>query len=259
MPDSSTTSESKEEESDKGSVFERLTPVLIILVIGLAFIVGVLWQKVSTLSGDKQVVGTDATPEAEQGAPPKLTKEQFQKIPRVTDKDHVRGSRDAQVFVVEYSDLECPYCKMYHPVIQQTTEEFGDSVAWVYRHFNLDQRHPTADKESEAVECAGELGGEQAFWKLLDKIYEETPSNSGLNIEDLPKMASEIGLDQGEFKTCLDSGKFAEKVESDYQGGLGAGVTGTPGSFIFNSKGDAWLVPGLVSKEVLKETIQKAL
>lgn len=246
----------KKPESKKGNVFEKLGPILIILVIGLAFIVGVLWQKVGNLSKDGGS-GTQPVEEDERVAP-KLSPEQAGKIPEVTDKDHIRGSMDAQVYIIEYSDLECPYCKMFHPVITQAKEEFGDSVAWVYRHFNLDQRHPKADKESEAVECAAELGGNEGFWKLLDKIYEETPSNNGLDLEGLPEMVGEVGLNQEQFKTCLDSGRHAGRVESDYQGGLKAGVTGTPGVFIVNKKGDAWLIPGVVPYEALKDTIQKA-
>lgn len=174
--------------------------------------------------------------------------------------DHVRGERSARILLIEYSDLECPFCKRFHPTAQKAVDEYRGEVAWVYRHFPLDQIHSKADKEAEAVECAGELGGEDAFWKMTDKIYEVTPSNNGLNLDDLPKLASQIGLDQNKFKACLDSGKYAQYVEDDYQGGIKAGITGTPGNILLDTKtGKTVAVPGAVPYDSLKSSIDSLL
>lgn len=176
------------------------------------------------------------------------------------DNDRIRGERNARVLLIEYSDLECPFCKRFHPTAQQAVDEYKGQVAWVYRHFPLDQLHPKADKEAEAVECANELGGQDAFWKLTDKIYEVTPSNNGLDLETLPSLASQVGLDQVRFKQCLDSGKNAGYVESDYQSGIKAGVRGTPGNFLLDTKtGKKVSIPGAVPFESLKSSIDALL
>lgn len=175
-------------------------------------------------------------------------------------KDHVRGSRDAGILLFEYSDLECPFCKRFHPTAKQIVDEYKGQVAWVYRHFPLDQIHSKADKEAEAVECANELGGQDAFWKLTDKIFEVTPANNGLNLDDLPKLAAEVGLNQNTFKTCLDSGKYATHVEEDYQGGIKAGITGTPGNILLDTKTKKTiLIPGALPFDQFKQSIDGML
>ncbi len=193
-------------------------------------------------------------------APSRPTQESAQEVLPLQANDHVRGDKNARILLIEYSDLECPFCKRFHPTAKQAVSEYNGQVAWVYRHFPLDQIHSKADKEAEAAECAGELGGEDAFWKMTDKIYEVTPSNNGLNLDDLPKLASQIGLDENKFKACLDSGKYAAHVEEDYQGGIKAGISGTPGNILLDTKtGKNILVPGAVPFDSLKSSIDSLL
>lgn len=242
----------------RGPLLEKFVPILLVITVVLAFLVGVLWQKVSLLEGEK-ASDTALDPSGQGGANGKLAEEQARKVEKVSDKDRVRGSRDAEVFIIEYSDLECVYCKQFHSTLQQAVDEYQGKVAWVYRHYPLDMLHPKADKEAEAAECAAELGGEEGFWKMIDKIFEVTPSGNGLDLAKLPTYASQVGLDQTKFKICLDSGKYKEEVERQYQSGLTAGVRGTPGVFIINKKGEVWSVPGAVPFETLKVTIEEAL
>lgn len=176
------------------------------------------------------------------------------------DNDHIRGDREARLLLIEYSDLECPFCKRFHPTAQQVVDSYNGKVAWVYRHFPIDQLHPKGDKEAEAAECAQELAGENGFWKLVDKIFEVTPSNNGLNLDDLPTLASQVGLSADKFKQCLDSGKYAQYVEDDYQSGLRAGVSGTPGNILLDTKtGKTRVIPGAVPFEQLKTAIDTML
>lgn len=240
-------------------ILEKFIPVLLLVTIALAFLVGVLWQKVSLLEGGKTSDKAALPSENQPSIEGKLSSEQAGKVQKPSENDHIRGSLDAQVFLIEYSDLECPFCKQFHSTAQQAVDEYEGKVAWVYRHFPLDTLHSKADKEAEAAECAFELGGNDGFWKFVDKIFEVTPSNNGLDLARLPTYASQVGLNQTAFKTCLDSGKYKDKVESQYQSGVGAGVSGTPGNFIMNKKGEVWLIPGAVPFETLKQTIEEAL
>lgn len=173
---------------------------------------------------------------------------------KVGDQDHIRGNSSAQVTIVEFSDLECPFCKQFHSTVQQALAEYGDKVRWVYKHFPLDALHSKADKEAEASECAGELGGNDMFWKYVDRVFEITPSNNGLDAVLLPQIAEDLGLNKAAFEACLDSGTYAERVEADYQQGLSAGVNGTPGSFV-----NGVPVQGAVPYETLKAAIDAAL
>ncbi len=101
----------------------------------------------------------------------------------VTEKDHISGNPGAELLIIEYSDPECPFCKKFHETMTQAMNEYGKSgkVAWVYRHFPLDSIHSRARREAEAIECAGELGGNDKFWAYLNKLMEITPSNNQLD------------------------------------------------------------------------------
>lgn len=147
----------------------------------------------------------------------------------VDAKDHALGNPNAAIVMVEYSDLECPFCKSFHKTMKALLDQYGKTgqVAWVYRHFPL-EIHPRSPKESEAAECAFEQGGNEKFWAYVDKIFELTPSNNQFDPLQLPKVASQIGLDVNSFQTCLDSGRYAAKVKADYDDATDAGASGTP-------------------------------
>jgi protein-disulfide isomerase len=102
----------------------------------------------------------------------------------VTEADHILGNPNAKIIIVEYSDLECPFCKQFHNTMHQIISNNPD-VAWVYRHYPIPQLHPKAFHEAEATECAWEQGGNDAFWKYTDTIYKITPSNNGLDEKEL--------------------------------------------------------------------------
>lgn len=114
----------------------------------------------------------------------------------INDGDHVLGNPNALVTIIEFSDTECPFCKKFHETMRKIIDEYGKDgkVKWVYRHFPLDQIHSKSRKEAEATECATEQGGNEKFWEFINKIYEITPSNNGLDPAELPKIAKSIGL-----------------------------------------------------------------
>lgn len=179
----------------------------------------------------------------------------------ISAKDHIRGNPDAPVKIVEYSDTECPFCKRFHPTMQQVMDEYGKSgkVAWVYRHFPLDQLHSKARKESEATECAAELGGNDKFWAYLDRLMEVTPANNGLDPAELPKIAQYIKIDVNKFNECLASGKYAQRVEEDVQNAQATGGNGTPWSIVVAKNGKKYPLSGAQPYSAVKQLIELAL
>lgn len=179
--------------------------------------------------------------------------------PPVTDKDHIRGPKDAKITLIEYSDIECPFCKRFHPTMLQVMQTYPNDVRWVWRHFPL-SFHANAPKEAEATECAAEVGGNDKFWEYLDKLFERGNSGgTGFALDALVPLAKEIGLNEGKFKECLDSGKYAQLVQDQLDSGAAAGVSGTPGTFIVGSDGKSQLVPGALPFESIKQAIDSAL
>ena len=140
----------------------------------------------------------------------------------------------------------------------QLFQDYSNDIQWAFRHFPLTQLHSKAPKEAEAAECAGELGGDEGFWKYIDKVFEVTPSNNGLDPAELPKIAKETGLDEQEFTACLDSGKYTQKIQNAISEAAAAGAQGTPYSVIL--VGDQKVpVSGAVPYDQLKSYIDSAL
>jgi protein-disulfide isomerase len=206
------------------------------------------------------------------------------------ESDHVIGDRKAGVVIVEYSDPECPYCKTFHGTLHRVMSEFRSTgqVAWVYRHYPIEELHPKAAKEAEALECAAEQGGNDIFWKYANTLYETTQSNNSLDIgvynvpvyvpvapngapyytQRLPRHASDagllsdlakaIGLDVAAFESCLGGARFASRVREDLDESVAAGGTGTPFTVII--AGDSRIpIEGALSYTALKKLIESLL
>ncbi|OGM18957.1 hypothetical protein A2685_01525 [Candidatus Woesebacteria bacterium RIFCSPHIGHO2_01_FULL_37_10] len=253
-------------KSSKDNLFEKLIPVLLLVSIVLAFVVGVLWQKVSSLEGGggtKVAAGTagsgDTATDTNAQAPVapelgKVSEDQASKLPKVTSEDHVRGSKNAKVFLIEYSDFQCPFCSSYHPTAQKIVDEYKD-VAWVYRHYPLDQIHPKARSAALGSECIAASKGNDAFWEFADEIF----GNQETALADLSKIAVDLGVGKEAYEKCVEDKKYEDRVNKDFEGGSAAGVAGTPGSFLLNQKGDVWFIPGAYPYEQIKPLIDEAL
>jgi len=142
-----------------------------------------------------------------------------------TDDQPVKGTANASVTIVEFTDFECPSCARQHPVLERIMSEFGDRVRLVVRDFPLSQ-HPNARKAAEAAEAAREQG---KYWEYAGVLFR---NQSALGVDKLRQYATELGLDRARFDASLDSGKFAEKVQRDVIDGHKLGVNGTPALFI---------------------------
>lgn len=223
--------------------------LLILLVVALTLFSGYLFMQVQTLKKQATAPAAGQQAAGNQVAPTRPTS---LKIAKPTTQDHWRGNTNARYVWVEYSDLECPFCKRIHPDLVKLMGENAD-IAWVFRHYPL-PFHPKAQKSAEAVECANELGGTEAFWKMNDAIFEKMPD---LELTQLADVASEAGVDAAAFQQCLDSGKFASKVKSEQDEGTKAGVQATPTGVIYDMKtGKTKLVEGALPYDSLKQELQ---
>lgn len=258
------------EETKKANNGNGAVTMLVVSLIVSSFLIGSLWTKVKILekggvaAADKvqQAAIVPSQPTQPNNVPPAGGQPQAQKAskkPEVTADDYIRGNKDAKVTLVEYVDLECPFCKQFHPTMQQIMKEYGERIRWVYRHYPL-PFHQNAQKEAEAVECAGKLGGNDGFWGFVDGILEKTTSNgTGFALDKLAPLAKELGMNATSFQKCLDSDEFAQKVKDETAKGSEEGVTGTPGTIIIGVNGKTQLVPGALPFEQIKPMIDKAL
>lgn len=159
-------------------------------------------------------------------------------VASVTDADSIVGSKDADVIVVEYSDTECPFCKVFHTTMQKVMSVYGkdNKVAWVYRYMPLDALHKKSRKEAVAIECAKQQGGNDAFWNFANAVYSQTTSNDSLPETVLPTIAKSLKLDMTKWTKCYTGDETASIVSAQEQTGKDAGVEGTPNNFLIFKK-----------------------
>ena len=136
-----------------------------------------------------------------------------------------KGPAGAPITIVEFSDFECPYCVKAEPTVKALLAKYPNQVKLVYRDFPLPM-HSHAPKAAEAAHCAGDQG---KYWEMHEKLF---ASQQKLDVPALKGYAKELGLDQGKFDKCIDSGDKAKVVEANKAAGSKVGVTGTPAFFI---------------------------
>ena len=141
------------------------------------------------------------------------------------DRDHVRGPAEAPVTLVEYGDLECPFCGQAEEVIRELLADFGD-LRYVWRHLPLNDVHPQAQLAAEATEAASAQG---KFWEMHDVLISHQDS---LRPANLIARARELGLDVDRFTEDLRRHAGAARVAEDVDSADLSGVSGTPSFFV---------------------------
>ena len=142
------------------------------------------------------------------------------------DGDLVRGASDGVVYVVEFSDYQCPFCKRVQPTLSELLAKYPDRVRFVFRDFPLEQLHPQAFRAAEAARCAQDQG---KFWEYHDILFEEAPKAEE---NDLKRYAEQVGLDREKFTSCLFQNVHHQAVQQDVDEGNRLGLDGTPAFFI---------------------------
>jgi protein-disulfide isomerase len=158
-----------------------------------------------------------------------------------------KGSPNAPIELIEFSDFQCPFCQRADPTVQQVLSTYGDRIRFVYRNYPL-PNHPNARPAAEAGACANEQG---KFWPYHDRLF---ANPSKLSDADLKQQAADLGLNTAQFNTCVDTHKLKAQVDADVKAGEEAGVNGTPAFFI-NGRS----ISGAQPFEVFKKTIDEEL
>ena len=187
------------------------------------------------------------------------------------DDDPSWGPTDAKVTVVEFSDFQCPFCsRFFTQTYPQIKQQYADKIRFVFRDFPLSSIHPWAEKGAEAAGCAYDQG---KFWEYHDAIfqnqstitqtYQTAAQASGeaaalaATIDGFKSTATTLGLDAATFGQCLDSGKYSQEIQKDYQDGISYGVEGTP-AFYVNGLAISGAQPLSVFQSAIDAALQEA-
>lgn len=172
---------------------------------------------------------------------------QYLEVPPVKDSDSQKGPKDAKITIIEYSDYQCSHCSKAHQTIEQLFDDYKDKIKLVRKHLALDF-HKDAQKAAEAAECAGD---QNKFWQMNEKLFE---NQKDLSVEKIKEIAKEISLDTKKFNSCLDSGKYEEKVKNQKKEAEELGISGAP--FFFINK---QVINGAQPYEAFKKVVEKEL
>lgn len=243
----------------------KLVPVLVILIIVASFLLGSMYTKIKmlesgTVAGAKTVNNGAAPNNNPPGANPPAQPPPEAPVDVDLGDAPVLGNKNAKVALVEYTDYQCPFCgQFFTNALPQIKKDYVDTgkIKLVVKDFPLTAIHPFAQKASEAANCANDQG---KFWEIHDTLFK---NQQALTIDDLKKYAGDLGLNSGTFASCLDSGKFADKVKNSVTEGEKVGVRGTPASFVGRLSGNiakqATSISGAQPFEAFKTAIDAAL
>ncbi len=192
---------------------------------------------------------------AEQAKKEKERDEKIKHIRGISSDDHVKGNKDAQFVLFEYSDYHCPFCKRFHG----TTEEFlkkNADVALVFRPYPAVHR-TTSQPLHEVAECIAKEDGNDAFWRFTDSVF-----TTQFLKKDIEAKLSELKIGHKDaIMKCYNDGKFKTLVDKSVEEATELGIQGTPGSILKNRKtGKVKFINGAQSLDFLesaKEELSK--
>jgi protein-disulfide isomerase len=171
-------------------------------------------------------------------------------VPVNIGSDHIRGSIDAPVTLVEYGDYECPYTGMAYPVVKEIMRRFGDKIYFVFRNFPLNDIHPHAQHAAEAAEAAA---AQDKFWQMHDYLFEHQKE---LDDNHLLEYAEKVELDIDRFKKEMSGHIYAPLINKSLKNGIDSGVEGTPTFFVNGVRyEDSWDLDTL--SNILKKSLTK--
>ncbi len=225
--------------------------ILIALAVFVGgFTAGSLWSENQLLKKGTGLAAIPAAP-SQLGAPAAPAQPQQPTTGKASiDDDPVLGDNNAPVTLIEFSDYECPFCKRhFDQTYAQLKTKYIDTgkVKLVYRDFPLSFHDPMATKEAVAANCAKKQGGDSSYFKFHDEMFKRTTSNgNGLNDEKIKAIASDLGLNIGQFDSCLQDKSMEDEVKKDIADGSKAGASGTPSFLIGKSTKDGTVDGNLV-------------
>jgi len=164
------------------------------------------------------------------------------------DAARLKGSPNAPVMIVEFSDFSCPYCRQAEATLREIVSKYQGKVSQAYRDYPVREAHPHAQMAAEASRCAAEQG---RFWEYHDLLF-ATPEKQ--DRDNLLFDARVLQLDEKRFDSCLSSGQYKPQIDQDLQDGARAGIVGTPGFFV-----NGILVDGAQPAAVFEQIIDQEL
>lgn len=151
----------------------------------------------------------------------------------VGGSNNVKGSQEASIEIVEFSDFQCPACASVAPLVQSVADQYPDDVKLIYRHFPLSSIHPNAQLAAQAAEAAADF---DKFWPMHDLLFTNQDNWAGMSGNDftdqLASYAQQLEIDKNEFLTRIESQDIKQRVAEDSSAATKLNLRGTPTLFV---------------------------
>lgn len=224
---------------------EKLLVPISIIVAGALVGAAVLYaNKGNNVAGNQQ---QGQPQDQQQGQQPES--KAYLNVAKITSQDHIYGNKKAKIKVVAYTDLECPYCSKFHPIIKNIVDESNGEIALVLRYFPL-PFHPQAQEAAESAECVYAKGGDSAYWKFVDNTFAAYDKSEGAKI-DLAAVASKSGAN---ISSC-DKASYDQKIKEQAANGQESGLQGTPFAVVVVNGEAKGTIDGAYPKERVQQII----
>lgn len=161
------------------------------------------------------------------------------KIAEIKKSAYISGNPDGRFLVLEYSDLECPYCirQAHDKTIEQFMSAFPGEIAYAFRNFR-GVNHAGTETKGRAALCVGDVAGGEKYLQFVHAIFDgsESTSSTVYPVGDLSKLAGEIGVDTAKFDSCMADNRTLARFNAETAEGSQFGASGTPGTVIIDTK-----------------------
>lgn len=169
------------------------------------------------------------------------------------------GSPTARFTLVEFSDLECPYCKKFHHTPKELVDTSKGLVNWEWVNNPLEMHNPAAQVEAIAVECIRQVAGNKAYWASIGAIFNMSSGNGG-GVANIGNIAKFVGADPDQFNQCLKSAKTLPVLQTQQNLAQAKGINSTPYSILVDNKtGQQYHIQGMQDLDSLQSVIRQAL
>lgn len=249
-------SEEKRDERSNRLIFVILASLAVMSIL-VPVSLAERYSGIRGASADKRVaVEADSVANADEVAGQDMSLDNL--VP-LNEVDHIRGNRDAVVQLINYSDYLCPFCQKFHDTLLDVVSDYGPSdLVWVSRHLPIIGGDNSMNL-ARGSECAFEQGGESAFTKYSDLVYEKVTENGLSGKEFALAVAREISLNVGDFTSCIESSRHDELINAQTESAFAIGANGTPFSVVVAPDGTKYPINGAQSATAVHQIIKTAL
>lgn len=172
--------------------------------------------------------------------------------------DFIYGDKNATISMITYMDFDCPYCRKIRPILKRAVNDSSGDTNWVFRHFPLNTSKPSDVSQAAAAQCAGELLGNNEFWRFSDALLSLSRRNQPDDRSLITRAATSANVDLSALERCITDNTIGELIHSHKSQAQAMGIKATPSILLFHKPSNTTnLIEGFISTSALQEKLNQ--